>query len=284
MTRRTWAVVGVASGFAMACICVACAALGAFYPMPPSYYATRTARAWATRSSLPTGTPFPTNTPSPTHTPVATPTSPHITHVVQSGDTLSGIAAHFGTTAEAIMELNGLTSTIIYSGTQLLIPTGDYVASPAPSTPSAEPMPEDLIVDVPSILEKSAEEVQHVLGGPVEAFPAGELAAGEWHVFQVGPYLIDVIFDRTGVAKELSLGASYEGLQEEGYRLDSSVLRLLDRLGMTAHLSQPEPDKEIVSARGVPMAWHWYDSNGYLIIVFAEWSSPYRVWQVQIRR
>lgn len=141
MTRRIWAAVGVVTLLVVACVCLSCIAVGALYPMPPSYYATRTARAWATESSVATDSPAPTNTPSPTHRPVATQTPPYITYVVQSGDTLSGIAAQFGTTAEAIMELNGLTSTMIYSGTQLLVPTGDHAVSPPASTPEPQPRP-----------------------------------------------------------------------------------------------------------------------------------------------
>ena len=78
------------------------------------------------------------------------------------------------------------------------------------------------------------------------------------------------------------LGASYEHLQEEGYRLDGSALRLLDRLGMTAYLSHPEPDRE-VGGPGTVQAWHWYDSNGYTIIMFADPSYSYCVYLVEIR-
>ena len=59
-----------------------------------------------------------TPTPAPTPTPAATP----ITYIVQSGDTLNEIAARFGTTAQAIMDANGLTSDIIQVGQVLIIP------------------------------------------------------------------------------------------------------------------------------------------------------------------
>ena len=130
MTGRIWVVVGAVTAAVVVCACVSCIGLVAVYPTRPSYNATKTAMAWATESSLPTKTPLPTNAPRPTDTPAAMPTPPYITYIVQSGDSLSGIAAGFGTTAEAIMELNGLTSTVIYSGTQLLIPTGEDFASP----------------------------------------------------------------------------------------------------------------------------------------------------------
>ena len=44
------------------------------------------------------------------------------TYVVQSGDTLSGIAGKFGTTVNDLMLVNGLTNYLIYEGQQLSIP------------------------------------------------------------------------------------------------------------------------------------------------------------------
>ncbi len=44
-------------------------------------------------------------------------------YTVVQGDTLSSIAARFGTTVTAIMQANGLTSDLIYVGQVLLIPT-----------------------------------------------------------------------------------------------------------------------------------------------------------------
>jgi hypothetical protein len=43
-------------------------------------------------------------------------------YTVVQGDTLSSIAARFGTTVTAIMQANGLTSDLIYVGQVLLIP------------------------------------------------------------------------------------------------------------------------------------------------------------------
>jgi len=43
-------------------------------------------------------------------------------YTVVQGDTLSSIAARFGTTVSAIMQANGLTSDLIYVGQVLLIP------------------------------------------------------------------------------------------------------------------------------------------------------------------
>lgn len=78
----------------------------------------------------------PTATPSPTNTPeVGT-----IIHTVQAGDTLSGLAARYGTTVAAIMNANGLTSTIIFPGQQLTIPTTQVQPTATPITPTPPPV------------------------------------------------------------------------------------------------------------------------------------------------
>lgn len=78
---------------------------------------TETPQAETTPASpTPAGTPQPTATEAPTSTP-----EPQV-YVVESGDTLSEIAKEFGVTVEAIMEYNGLSSTAIARGQELLIP------------------------------------------------------------------------------------------------------------------------------------------------------------------
>jgi len=59
-------------------------------------------------------------TPVPSATP--TPQAQYIIHVVQSGEWLLQIARMYGTTAQAIMAANGLTSSTIYPGQRLRIP------------------------------------------------------------------------------------------------------------------------------------------------------------------
>lgn len=61
-------------------------------------------------TSTPTQSPTATPTPSPTATPTLTPTSiPWSSYTVKTGDTLVGIAARFGISANTLMEANGLT-------------------------------------------------------------------------------------------------------------------------------------------------------------------------------
>ncbi|MGH2462907.1 MAG: LysM peptidoglycan-binding domain-containing protein, partial [Candidatus Limnocylindria bacterium] len=84
----------------------------------PSPSATSEPSGTATPSASPTTPASPTPTPGPTPTPAPTP----VTYIVQSGDTLNAIAARFGTTAQAIMDANGLTSDLIHPGQVLIIP------------------------------------------------------------------------------------------------------------------------------------------------------------------
>lgn len=63
---------------------------------------------------------------------------PTFTYCVRPGDTLYGIATRYGTTVQVIMNLNSLTSTVIYPGQCLQIPTG-----PTPPPPPSG----DIIVD-----------------------------------------------------------------------------------------------------------------------------------------
>ena len=56
------------------------------------------------------------------------------TYVVQSGDTLSGIAARFGTTVQELTQLNDITNpNLIYVGEVLKIPVSNSVKSGASS-------------------------------------------------------------------------------------------------------------------------------------------------------
>jgi LysM repeat protein len=66
-------------------------------------------------------------------------------YAVQRGDTLSGIARRYGLTAMALMQTNGLVSTRIYVGQQLVIPGAGNLALPA-NEAQAELPPGDVYV------------------------------------------------------------------------------------------------------------------------------------------
>lgn len=101
---------------------------------------------YPTVTPYPTSTPYPTNTAPPavlvTPSPTSSPMSPTpMVHVVQPGDTLSGIASLYGTTAEAICALNQLADCrLITPGQQLMIP-GEGVILPSPTKPAPTPSP-----------------------------------------------------------------------------------------------------------------------------------------------
>jgi LysM repeat protein len=74
----------------------------------------------ATIVFTPTATLLPTESPIPTNTSIPTPTP--VSHTVQRGDTLGGIALRYDVTVEEIQALNNLETTMIYEGQVLQIP------------------------------------------------------------------------------------------------------------------------------------------------------------------
>ncbi len=99
-------------------------------PTPPA------AEALATPTLAPEAylTPLP---PTPTFTPTPTPTP--VIHVVESGDTLFGIALEYGVSPEAIQEANGLDNPqYLRIGQALIIPVGTEEAEAQPGYAPAD--------------------------------------------------------------------------------------------------------------------------------------------------
>ncbi|MEN3003958.1 LysM peptidoglycan-binding domain-containing protein [Dehalobacterium formicoaceticum] len=85
-------------------------------------------------------TPGPTPSPTPAPTPTPTPRPPR-TYIVQPGDTLYAIALRFGTTVDAIVNLNNIEDPdMIAPGQRLRIPQPTPTPSPTP-TPTPTPRP-----------------------------------------------------------------------------------------------------------------------------------------------
>jgi len=107
---------------------------------------TSSPRSYPTLTPSPAFTPRPTRTPPPTVVVSPSPTSSAISpapivHMVQPGDTLSGIASLYGTTAEAVCAFNELTDCrVIVPGQELMIP-GEAVVFPSPTKSVPIPSP-----------------------------------------------------------------------------------------------------------------------------------------------
>jgi len=106
-------------------------------PSQPTATPTPTQTATPTATSTtptPTGTP-PTATPTPTPTPTLQP-GQTVIYVVRSGDTLYSIARRYGTTVQAVAQINNISNpSRIYVGQQLLIPRGANVTPVPPAPP-----------------------------------------------------------------------------------------------------------------------------------------------------
>ncbi|MGI6207847.1 MAG: LysM peptidoglycan-binding domain-containing protein [Anaerolineae bacterium] len=87
---------------------------------------TFTATVPVTPTPVPTDTPVPvaTPTPVPTDTPEPEPTAPARVHVVQAGETLSGIAERYGVSLQALIEANDIANpSLVVVGQELVIPS-----------------------------------------------------------------------------------------------------------------------------------------------------------------
>ena len=64
------------------------------------------------------------------------------THVVRSGETLSHLAVRYGTTSAAIRAANGMTTSTLYAGRRIAIPTGG--ADAVPATNAGQRIPDEV--------------------------------------------------------------------------------------------------------------------------------------------
>ncbi len=112
-----------------------------------------------TPEQLPEGGPIAANPPVSETNPIIPAASSGGNYTVQAGDTLFSISQRYGTTVEAIVTANGLTSDLVQIGQALTIPEGDYTypaptdngnyAAPAPA-PFAPSGPGGVYVVTPS--------------------------------------------------------------------------------------------------------------------------------------
>lgn len=165
----------------------------------------------ATATPLPVPTATPTRTPSPT-LPPPTATSAQsdgrtVTYRVQSGDTLSTIAAQFGITWQELAAANGLDSrSVLRIGQELVIPLPGAALPPTATPP---PRPRATATPVPPTATPLPQLAAPVLKDPGDnAFYSGGDAFVElsWQpVPGMGPadqYLVVVTWDEQGTPME----------------------------------------------------------------------------------
>ncbi|MGJ4730137.1 LysM peptidoglycan-binding domain-containing protein, partial [Luteimonas sp. SDU101] len=117
-------------------------------------------------------------------------------YTVRPGDTLSGIAARFGTTAQALAEANGIRNPdLIHAGTTLRVPGGE--AGPAPSG-SYTIRPGDTLSDIAARMGTSVRALAQANGirnpdlihaGATLSVPGGQAAESPTYTIQSGDTL-----------------------------------------------------------------------------------------------
>jgi len=152
-----------------------------------------------TPSSTPAAAPSPTATlgPSPTPTFLPSPSPTAIIYVVQPGDTLAGIAALYGTTADEICAFNELEDcSLIYPGDELLMPSeGVVLPSPTPPAPSPTVATAEAPPPTPTPVPATPTEEAALLPPPEDM---GAVSAGgnaELEIHNDTPYELTLAFE-----------------------------------------------------------------------------------------
>jgi LysM repeat protein len=82
------------------------------------------------------------------------PSTPTMNYTIVAGDTLSALAARFGTTIAAIMAANSLgSSTIIYSGRTLVIPSTVLAATTVSAVTAGAPLTDEMAANARLIIQ-----------------------------------------------------------------------------------------------------------------------------------
>jgi len=154
----------------------------------------------------------PADRPKPTPRPAAV-TESDGAYVVQRGDSLSVLAARFGTTVAELRAANGLTGDMIRVGQKLVIPGAGAATVRAEPEPEPEPM-----LPVISEMDLDAEPVEEVAPPPA---PVPE-ETGEYRIHVVEPnedlYTVAMMFG-VSPTKLKELNGLTDGEIVEGQRL-----------------------------------------------------------------
>ncbi len=96
-------------------------------------------------------------------------------HVVRPGETLSGIAEHYGLPADAIKQINGLQSSMIFVGQPLRLPPTALISTGFVTTAEYVVQPGETLADIARRYEISVEDMAALNG----VTPASFLRAGQ---------------------------------------------------------------------------------------------------------
>ena len=144
-------------------------------------------------------------------TPIRSPTPSYTTYVVRTGDNLWSIANRLDTTVGAIMELNGITSTLIYSGTQLRIPRGDSAVLTLIITPTPS--------DTPTPRASTATQ-----GSSTPTRAPGAAPLDEWKGVYIGMPADDVVTVWGDPVRTRMVGHDDEGVVVEWVHSDAKLI------------------------------------------------------------
>ena len=144
-----------------------------FTSAPPAAGATNTPAAVAQQpTSAPPSGSFQTPTPGADGT---------IVYVVQSGDTLWGIAAQSGVSVEQIKALNGMTGDIISVGQRLILGTGSPAEPEETAEPTSDPNAEPTTDAEPAATEDTLPASTQEAPMATEPLPTGTVCALLWN-------------------------------------------------------------------------------------------------------
>ena len=129
------------------------------------------------------------------------------THTVRSGETLSHLAARYGTTSAAIRAANGMTTSTIYAGRRLTIPGGGSGAVPTSNAGNR----------IPETVRSSVAENRRILASrshPSKA-EARRMVAATARRYGVSPSLaVSVAYHESGFQQRVVSGVNAIGVMQ----------------------------------------------------------------------
>lgn len=144
------------------------------------------------------------------------------THIVQAGETLTGIARFYGLPAATLKALNGLgDADFIVVGQELILSVAALPPTPTPE-PTIEPTPEPTLEPTVPVETEAAQEPAPATPQPTEADPPTSMP--DMHTVQAGETL-------TGIARRYGLALealqALNGIDDENAIYVGQELRLL---------------------------------------------------------